>query len=61
MKLVLNVEQQRRTPTALQSLDQIAHALVHERETLGEDTLVTLFWPQSDSKLLSNDVVIVDT
>jgi mitofusin len=44
-----------------QNLDAFASALAAERANLGDDALVTVFWPQSDSRLLSNDVVLVDT
>ena len=45
----------------MQGLDTIASALAAERATLGDDAMVTVYWPESDSDLLRNDVVLVDT
>uniref|UniRef100_A0A915J964 Dynamin-type G domain-containing protein n=1 Tax=Romanomermis culicivorax TaxID=13658 RepID=A0A915J964_ROMCU len=46
-------------PKNVESIDSLTHALCSNE--MAEDSLVRLFWPKNDSKLLQNDVVLVDS
>lgn len=46
-------------PQTIESIDQLGHALCSKEYC--EDTLLKVFWPKSNSKLLQNEVVLLDS
>ena len=48
---------------AIDALDKLGHAMSEDNaalSTLGQDSLLTVFYPKSSSRLLQNDVIFVD-
>ncbi|VDP06795.1 unnamed protein product [Soboliphyme baturini] len=46
-------------PKNLSSIDHLAHALCSQ--DLGEDVMIRVFWPSNTSRLLQNEVILVDS